>query len=32
MERVFEEFIAGFIQRHFPGLQPEVQSDMNWPG
>jgi 5-methylcytosine-specific restriction enzyme subunit McrC len=26
MERVFEEFVAGFIQSHFPGLQFEVQS------
>jgi 5-methylcytosine-specific restriction enzyme subunit McrC len=26
MERVFEEFIAGFIRSHFSGLQPEVQS------
>jgi 5-methylcytosine-specific restriction enzyme subunit McrC len=26
MERVFEEFIAGFIERHFPRLQPQIQS------
>jgi 5-methylcytosine-specific restriction enzyme subunit McrC len=26
MERVFEEFVAGFIMSHFSGLQPEVQS------
>jgi 5-methylcytosine-specific restriction enzyme subunit McrC len=26
MERVFEEFVAGFIEQHFAELQPEVQS------
>ncbi len=26
MERVFEEFVAGFIEHHFPELQPEVQA------
>lgn len=26
MERVFEEFVAGFIAHHFPELQPEVQA------
>lgn len=30
MERVFEEFVAGFIEQHFPEFQPEAQSTQDF--